>query len=182
MSQPVLLELEAPIKICGDIHGHCYDYSSMANFLQKATICSWVTMWTEASRVWRRYACCWHTKSSTQRTSSFFAGITSVLLSTASMASMMNASVGTIFDSGKLSPTASTACLSPQLLMRKSFAYTADCRPTLSTWKKCGASRVQQTYQIKVCSAICCGQIQKNKYLGGETTTGVSHSHLVTMW
>merc|ERR1712086_183134 len=109
----------------------CYDYSSMANFLQKATICSWVTMWTEASRVWRRYACCWHTKSSTQRTS---------------------------------------------------FAYTADCRPTLSTWKKCGASRVQQTYQIKVCSAICCGQIQKNKYLGGETTTGVSHSQLVTMW
>merc|ERR1719272_2478442 len=92
------------------------------------------------------------------------------------------ASVGTIFDSGKLSPTASTACLSPQLLMRKSFAYTADCRPTLSTWKKCGASRVQQTYQTKVCSAICCGQIQKNKYLGGETTTGVSHSHLVTMW
>ena len=131
----------------------------------------------------RRYACCWHTKSSTQRTSSFFAGITSVLLSTASMASMMNvscclhsaappdncaqASVGTIFDSGKLSPTASTACLSPQLLMRKSFAYTADCRPTLSTWKKCGASRVQQTYQTKVSfrnatfarrHALCCSQ------------------------
>ena len=32
MSQPVLLELEAPIKICGDVHGQCYDLLRILEF------------------------------------------------------------------------------------------------------------------------------------------------------
>lgn len=82
ISQPILLELEAPIKVRNiqcrprmffDAHGdlqHRFvvtftvntttscDCSSMAGFLPKQTICSLVTMSIEASSRSKLFACC----------------------------------------------------------------------------------------------------------------------------
>jgi hypothetical protein len=80
LSQPNLLELEAPIKICGDmyaypqrltLHSHssatvstmiyCV-YSSMAAFLRRPTIFSLEITLIVASSRWRLSAFCWHTR------------------------------------------------------------------------------------------------------------------------
>lgn len=90
MSQPNLLELEAPIKICGRklrlpvaprVHIRrqlelpfsaqatstgstqtCYGCLSTGGFHPRPTIYSWGTMLTVASKVWKPYACCLHTR------------------------------------------------------------------------------------------------------------------------
>lgn len=70
----------------------CWGYSSMEVSLQRPTISSWEITWTEGSSRWRPSACCSLTKSNTQKTSSCSEGTMSVLLSIASMASMMSVS------------------------------------------------------------------------------------------
>lgn len=67
MQQPIFLELEAPLKICGsyetmqatstDNTPTCFGCSTTANIHLNPTICSWATMWIAASTRWRRSAC-----------------------------------------------------------------------------------------------------------------------------
>ena len=80
-SQPMLLELEAPIKICGNltliqemfmVSSLIYsDCSNMADSHQMLTICSWETISIVENSRLRQCLCCWLTKSSILRTFSF---------------------------------------------------------------------------------------------------------------
>ncbi|TPP56581.1 Serine/threonine-protein phosphatase [Fasciola gigantica] len=62
LSHPILLELEAPLKICGDIHGQYYDllrlFEVRAPSLRKQTICflgDYVDRGKQSP--WRPYVC-----------------------------------------------------------------------------------------------------------------------------
>ena len=97
MSQPALLEVEAPLKICGGscellflvccrvydlkrtheiwLQGMCmvstmmcFVYLSMVVSPQSQTTCFWATMWIVESRVWKLYAYYWRSRLNTQRT------------------------------------------------------------------------------------------------------------------
>lgn len=71
ISQPILLELEAPIKVCGKFHDFLSSnqvmsmanttiystFSSVAASLQRLTIYFWVTTSIEANRAWKPSAC-----------------------------------------------------------------------------------------------------------------------------
>ena len=64
----------------------------MVAFLQRRTTFSWVTTWTEVNSPWKPSACCWPTRSNTQRTFSCSGATTSVLPSTVSTDSTMSVS------------------------------------------------------------------------------------------
>jgi hypothetical protein len=144
ISQPILLELEAPIKVSTapnvnylphrvstdielprsaatftDNTTISYDSSSTADSPLRRTTCSLVTTWTEANNHWRPSASFWRTRSNTQRISSSFEATTNALQSTAFMASTTSARGGTISNYGRPLRIASTACPSRQSLMRR---------------------------------------------------------------
>ena len=68
MQQPIFLELEAPLKICGTWNMiqetfmgsilTSFDYLTMASILPSQTICLWAIMWIGANTHWRWYAYC----------------------------------------------------------------------------------------------------------------------------
>lgn len=64
-----------------------YACLTTAVFHHSQTIYSLATMWTGASSRWKRYVCCWLTKSNIQKISSSYVAIMSALVSTESMVS-----------------------------------------------------------------------------------------------
>src|SRR3954453_944780 len=124
ISQPILLELEAPIKVRGGrgclsttADGARYAETSTGNTTsssdclstvasrQKPTTCSSVTTSTVASSRWRQSACCWPTRSSPRRTFSSCEATTSARPSTASTAFTTSASDVTTSSYGRRSRT-----------------------------------------------------------------------------
>ncbi len=148
ISQPILLELEAPIK-ASHIHSlvdiqsfgavliRCfawcrfaviftasitisYAYSNMEDSPPRRIIFFLATMWIGENNLWRPFACSWHIRSSILRTSSFCVATTNALPSTAYTGSTMNVREGITSSYGRPSPIASTACLLQQSLTRRS--------------------------------------------------------------
>jgi hypothetical protein len=106
LSQPMLLELEAPIKICGKTVSIQAMYtasiptslksSSMEGFRLRQTICSSAITSIEVSNRSKQFACCWHTKSNTPRISSYCEAITSAPVLTAYTDSTTNVQFNSI--------------------------------------------------------------------------------------
>ena len=101
-------------------------FSSTEDSHPKPIISSSAIMSIEANSHWKPSACYLHTKSSIQRTSSFFVGIMSALQSIASTAFTTSAKDDIISNSGRHLLTASIACQLQPLLMRKSLLCTED--------------------------------------------------------
>jgi len=86
------------------------DYLSMEDTHLKAIIYSLVIMLTEENNHLRRFACSWHTRSNTPRTSSCSEEIMNVQASIGSTASTMSAKGATTSNFGKPSLTVLIVC------------------------------------------------------------------------
>lgn len=140
ISQPILLELEAPIKVSMGSACHdqrrltsprfaatftastttCLDSLNTAVFRPKQTTSSSATTLIEANNPSRPSASYWHTRSSIQKTSSSCEETTSAPRSIESTASTTSARGDTTSSYGRLLRIASTACPSPQSSTRRS--------------------------------------------------------------
>jgi len=80
----------------------CLDFLNMEDSRQKQIICSLETMWTEVNSHLKQFASFLPTKSSIQRTSSFFEEITNVQVLIEFMGSMTSAREDTISSYGRL--------------------------------------------------------------------------------
>lgn len=75
----------------------CWGCLNMEASRQRATTCSWGTMWTGGSSPWRPSVSSWPTKSNIQRTSSCWGEITSAHPSIEYMVSMMSVSASLFY-------------------------------------------------------------------------------------
>lgn len=146
---------------------------------QSRTTSSWVTMLIEGSNPLKPSVCCWPTRSSTQKTSSFWEAITNAPLSTASMDSTTSANGAIISSYGRLLPIVSTAYPWPQSLTRKSFAATVVSVPISRAWNKFAGSWDRQMYPTRDFSATFCGPILTRTRWAGEKMTEESALLLV---
>ncbi len=182
--------------------------SSMADFLQKPTICSLATTSIEVNSPSRRFAYCSHTRSNIPRTFLSSGGTMNVRRSIAYTGFMMSASGDTTLSCGRHSPTASTACPLQQSLTRRSLQCMEVWAQTWIQWSKFVALCDLQTYvelltlarfnrlpsltrkkwpadsfryPIVASCATYSGQILTKTLLAGAKMTVVSRSHLVPM-
>mmetsp|Transcript_139537 Transcript_139537/g.197559 ORF Transcript_139537/g.197559 Transcript_139537/m.197559 type:complete len:217 (-) Transcript_139537:327-977(-) len=155
-------------------------YLSMVASLLTRIICFSVTTWIAESKAWKQFACCWRTRSSTQRTSSFCAETMSAHPSTASTGSMTSASADTTSVCGRRSLTASTACPWPQSSMKRSSACMADSHQSWPAWTRSSASCGPRTCQTRACCVICCGVTPTRTLWAGARTTAASPSPSAT--
>lgn len=149
------------------------DYSNMVDFLLMPIISSWVIMLTEENKAWKLYAFFSPTRLSIPRTSSYSEETTNAHQSTVSMDFMMNASVVTTSNCGKLSLIASTACLSLLSLTRKFFVCMEDFPRNSAPLTKLRESWDLLMCLILVFSAISYGPIPTKMYKVGVKTTEV---------
>ena len=148
--------------------------------LPRPTTSSSVTILTVESNPSKLFAFFSATRSSILRTSSYLEEITSVLRSTESMVSTMNANVDTLLDSGASLATSSIACLSRPSSTRKFSACTVDWVRNWRTSTKSKTSCGQQTSPTLASSAIYSGPILKGASKPMEITTEASRSHSVS--
>ena len=169
ISQPILLELEAPIKVNKsptkqlsslsltdfdlfrfvatfmDNTMISYGSSSTVGFHLRRITCSLVTTSTAANNRSKLFASFWRTRSNTLRISSFFEATTNALLLTAFMASTTSARGGTISNYGRHSQIASTACQSQLSSTRKYSLCTVGLAQISTPWSRFAVSCAQRT-------------------------------------
>ncbi|UZP33227.1 hypothetical protein NXS19_001043 [Fusarium pseudograminearum] len=130
LSQPALLELDAPVKVVGDVHGQYTDVIrmfEMCGFLQTQTIFFSATTLIEESNHWRQFCCYSAISSNSPKTFSSSGETTSAPMSHEFMAFTTNASEGAMSKSGRRLLTALTLFQSPRSLPARSSVFTEDC-------------------------------------------------------
>ena len=181
IDQPILLELEAPLKVrLLETHGLALRLlrsevlSNRAN--GRRTIFSLETMSIEGNSRLRPSVSCLPIRSNTRRISFSCAVIMNARLPTVSTVSLMNASEGTISSCGKFSPTVSTACPLLQSSMRRSSPCTAASARISLPWSRSAESCALPgangcRFLTVACSATCCGLIRTRTSQDGARTT-----------
>merc|ERR1712018_694859 len=181
LQQPILLELEAPLKICGDIHGQYTDllrlfeyggFPPEANYLFLGDYVDRGKQSLETICLLLAYKIKYPENFCMLRGNHECASINRIY------DSMMSASGGTTSSCGKPSPTASTVSQSQLLWTRRSSAAMAGSHQTCRAWSRSDESCGQQMCQTQASFAISCGQTLTKMSRAGVKTTVESASLL----